>query len=424
MNSALPQGWIQRRLRFDVVSNPKKSAITLPRDTEVTFIPMEAIGENGGMNTGRTRPIEEVYKDYTYFAEDDVCIARITPCFENGKGALAKELKEGIGFGTTELQILRARSTVDPKFLFYITMAHDFRQIAASEMLGAGGQKRVPESFVRDWRAPLPNVETQKRSAAHLDERVAQIDDLIDKKQQLLDRLAEKRQATITQTGTKGLNSNAPMRSSGIQWLGDVPAHWIIKPVKRIAKLESGHTPDKKVRSYWDGGDIPWVSLNDTARIRGADYIRETAFSITKAGLANSSARLLPKQAVVFTRDATIGEAAIAEVPVTVSQHIIAWICDQDILVREFLLFLVYGMKPELMRVTNGTTIGTIGMADVKAITIAVPPPTEQTKIVEHVKREKHRIEQASEKVEASIDLLVEYRAALITAAVTGQLDI
>lgn len=115
---------------------------------------------------------------------------------------------------------------------------------------------------------PFPPVEAQKRIAVFLNEKTVQIDGLIAKKQALLERLAEKRQAIISQAVTKGLNSAAPMKDSGINWLGLIPAHWKVKRVKYIAKLESGHTPDKKIEAYWEDGDIPWVSLNESSNQR------------------------------------------------------------------------------------------------------------------------------------------------------------
>ena len=168
------------------------------------------------------------------------------------------------------------------------------------------------------------------------------------------------------------------MKDSGIDWLGDIPAHWKTHRVKLVAKLESGHTPDKKIDSYWEGGTIPWVSLNDTASLRENDYISKTAFMTNASGISNSSARVLPARSVVFTRDATIGESAIITRPMAVSQHIIAWTCNESLISPEYLLLLIYGMKGELQRLTNGATIGTIGLSDVKELSICVPGLDEQ----------------------------------------------
>lgn len=417
----LSSGWKRRRLRFDVRTNPVKSKLDLPDDTEVSFVPMDAVGELGGLRLDQTRELADV-NGYTYFTDGDVCIAKITPCFENGKGAIAEGLTNGVAFGTTELHVLRPSLTLDARFLFYLTIAHDFRGYGESEMLGAGGQKRVPESFLKDWMPPLPRIEVQQCIARLLDDKTARIDALIKKKQALLERLKEKRQALITRAVTKGLNQDVPMKPSGIGWMGDVPKHWMVVPVKRVAKLESGHTPDKKIDEYWQDCEIPWVSLNDTNALRDGDYISDTAFKINEEGLANSSARMLPPRAVVFTRDATIGESAITTRSMAVSQHIIAWLCDENMLVPEFLLFAIYGMTRELMRLTNGSTIGTIGLADVKSICVTVPNLDEQREVVEHIVQEKQRVGDAWCAIQDSIDVLREYRSSLITAAVTGQL--
>lgn len=420
----MPDGWRKRRLRFDASLNPKKSNMQLSEETEISFVPMEAVAEHGGLDLSETRELSEVYEGYTYFADNDVCIAKITPCFENGKGALAEGLTNGVGFGTTELHIVRAHSTVVNKFLFYATIAHDFRGHGTSKMLGAGGQKRVPENFIKDWQLALPNVDTQQRIVRFLDEKTAQLDALINKKRELLDQLADRRQALITNAVTKGLDSSAPLIDSGIDWLGDIPAHWDVMPVKRIAKLESGHTPDKKVDAYWEDGDIPWVSLNDTVALRSSDYISDTKFKTNEQGIANSSARILPKAAVVFTRDATIGESAITTRRMAVSQHIIAWLCDENRITPEYLLFLIYGMRGELLRLTNGATIGTIGLGDVKSIQVSLPAIDEQSEIVRFVFDRKAEISAVEDQVGVSIRRLAEYRSALVTGAVTGNITV
>lgn len=268
----------------------------------------------------------------------------------------------------------------------------------------------------------LPPLEVQRRIVQLLDEKTAKVDGLIGKKRALLDRLDEKRQALITRAVTKGLNRTAPLKPSGIDWLGEIPAHWEVLPVKRVAKLESGHTPDKKIDAYWEDCQIPWVSLNDTAVLRATDYISETTYNINALGLANSSARLLPAKAVVFTRDATIGESAITTRPMAVSQHIIAWLCDESRIIPEFLLFVIYGMTGELLKLTNGSTIGTIGLGDVKSIKVALPPIQEQQDIVSAVFSGKSKVREISQRVETSIAQLTEYRGALITAAITGRI--
>jgi type I restriction enzyme S subunit len=349
------------------------------------------------------------------FQVDDVLLNKLRPY-------LAKVYHADFdGVSSGELLCLRSSDNVLPRFLFYVLVSKGFIDSIDAETFGSK-MPRADWEIVGHQPLPLPALETQRRIAQFLDAKTARIDGLIEKKRALLERLAEKRQALITRAVTKGLNSDAPMKPSGIDWLGDIPAHWEVLPVKRVSKLESGHTPDKKIDAYWDDCQISWVSLNDTAVLRASDYISDTTFKINELGLANSSARLLPARAVVFTRDATIGESAITTRPMAVSQHIIAWLCNEDRVIPEYLLFTIYGMTGELMRLTNGSTIGTIGLGDVKSIRMVLPPIAEQRDIVAGIVDAKTKIDEVAEKAKQSIQRLHEYRSAIITAAVTGQI--
>jgi hypothetical protein len=121
----------------------------------------------------------------------------------------------------------------------------------------------------------LPPDSEQRAIVDFLDRETAKIDALAAKKERLIELLQEKRSALITRAVTNGLDPKVPMKDSSVEWLGKIPAHWQAERVKWVAHMESGHTPDKKVESYWQGGDIPWVSLADTSQLREVDYIRQ-----------------------------------------------------------------------------------------------------------------------------------------------------
>lgn len=153
----VPVHWGVRRLRFLASTNPLGSRLSgLTDDDMVSFVPMDAVGEYGGLRVDVERELADIGNGYTYFADGDVVLAKITPCFENGKGALASGLTNGVAFGTTELHVLRAGPELDRRYLFYLTIAHPFRKLGEAEMFGAGGQKRCqrPSSriFVRHCR--------------------------------------------------------------------------------------------------------------------------------------------------------------------------------------------------------------------------------------------------------------------------------
>jgi type I restriction enzyme S subunit len=198
----IPAHWVPKRMRFCMKTNPSKGEIKLNDDELVSFIPMEAVGEFGGLNLDAEKELREIGGGYTYFADSDVVVAKITPCFENGKGAIARGLKNGIAFGTTELHVMRSDDTLLPDYLFHLTMSHPFRCIGESEMYGAGGQKRVPETFLKDFRIGLPPVNEQQDIIDYINKVNQKLDLQISKAIDVIGRLTEYRSALITNAVT------------------------------------------------------------------------------------------------------------------------------------------------------------------------------------------------------------------------------
>lgn len=198
----VPAHWEVKRLRFTLNLNPVKSELNIPEDTLVSFIPMEAVNFDKDLTLTEERNLDEVYKGYTYFKNDDVVLAKITPCFENGKSAIAQNLTNGIAFGTTELHVLRPQDSINNHFLYYLIKSDSFMKIGESEMYGAGGQKRVPEEFIKNFLIGLPPYYEQVTIADYLDQETAKIDRLCDTVNQTIGRLKEYRTALITQAVT------------------------------------------------------------------------------------------------------------------------------------------------------------------------------------------------------------------------------
>jgi type I restriction enzyme, S subunit len=176
----VPREWATKRLRFVAKINPVKSELRgLGPEEDVSFVPMESVCEYGGLVLDQTKPLESVYQGYTYFRNGDIVVAKITPCFENGKGSIAANLTNDVAFGTTELHVLRAQVELDPSFLFYITISQPFRKLGTGEMFGAGGQKRVPDDFLRDFRTPIPPLLEQRTIASFLRREITRLDSLL-----------------------------------------------------------------------------------------------------------------------------------------------------------------------------------------------------------------------------------------------------
>ena len=148
--------------------NPKKSEInSIGRNTEVSFVPMAFVSDKGEVNLSQTKKLETVWNGFTYFQEDDVVFAKITPCMENGKGAIMRNLKNGIGFGTTEFHVLRPiKGLSNSEWIYHLTMQHSFRRKAEQNMTGSAGQKRVPTDYFDKVKIVIPPLELQNQFAA------------------------------------------------------------------------------------------------------------------------------------------------------------------------------------------------------------------------------------------------------------------
>lgn len=428
----VPEHWDLKRGRFCMDVNPRSDRLRTLRDKdEVSFVPMEAVGEYGGMNLEQTRTISDVGSGYTEFDDGDVVVAKITPCFENGKGALAAGLVNGAAFGSTELHVLRSASSLERRFLFYFTISRLFRSTGEGEMYGAGGQKRVPPEFCENVRVPLPLADEQRTIADFLDRETAKIDTLVAKKQTLIERLKEKRTALISRTVTRGLPPDAAraagldqhpkLKPSGIDWLGDVPEHWVTwKATHGFRRIGSGTTPKSDDADYYEG-DIPWVT---TSELRES-VIVDTAKKVTVAAIHGyPTLRLYPIGTLLFAMyGATIGRLGILGIPATVNQacaafaepvHLDAW----------FAYYWLQMRRPTLIVLSAGGGQPNLSQDDLRQLRIPAPPLAEQRAIAAYLNDESVKIKHMVGMVETAIERLQEYRTALITAAVTGKIDV
>ena len=174
----LPPGWKYAQLSEVAHINPHKSGyIPYAPDTPTTFVPMESVSEDTGtIASPKTRPLREVSKGYTYFEEGDVLFAKITPCMQNGKHAIARDLNNGIGFGTTEFHVVRPGGRVTSDWVHRFLRQPTVSAEATRHFRGAVGQQRVPKEFLMNLTIPLPPLAEQKRIVAVLNEQMAAVE--------------------------------------------------------------------------------------------------------------------------------------------------------------------------------------------------------------------------------------------------------
>ncbi len=419
---SVPSHWRVYRLRHLVKLNPSKQEIRhYSSDANVTFLPMESVSETGEISNALEKTISDVYSGYTYFREGDVILAKITPCFENGKAAVAHSLVNKIGFGSTEFHVLRPNDKLDVRFLFYIIKSDPFLKNGEANMVGAAGQKRVPESFLSDFKIAIPNIEEQKIISSFLDQQTAKLDQLVEKKQRLIHLLQEKRQALITQAVTKGLDPNVPMKDSGIKWLGEVPAHWRIEKLKyhvylNPETLSENTDPEQEllyieignVSSYGEISDATYYLFKNAPsrarrKVRSGDVIISTVRTYLKAITYIKDA---PENLVVSTGFAVLRA--------------------KDQLLNSFLGKYVRneGFINEIVARSVGVSYPAINASELIELWVVIPPIEEQRAIVDWLNSRLSNIDKIITNIEKQIATIQEYRQALITAAVTGQIDV
>lgn len=267
----------------------------------------------------------------------------------------------------------------------------------------------------------LPPPTEQHAIASFLDRETSKIDALVAEQQRLIELLKEKRQAVISHAVTKGLNPDVPMRDSGIEWLGMVPEHWGVSSLRNYATFCTGSTPARERTEYWNG-EIPWVK---TGEIR-YELITQTEETITQEGLANSSCTISPVGTLLmalYGQGVTRGRVAKLGIPAAFNQACVAISPDDRILV-DFLQAYFLFAYPHIRDVGNENTQMNMNVEFVRRIRVVVPPKSEQSKIATFVEREGSKIDGLIVEAQQAIDLLQERRTALISAAVTGKIDV
>ncbi|NYG34561.1 restriction endonuclease subunit S [Sphaerotilus montanus] len=420
----VPAHWDVKSIRRVAELNPSKSeAAHLGRETEVSFLPMEAVGDDGKLNLDRTRPIGEVETGYTFFKEGDVTIAKITPCFENGKGAVMTGLQNGFGFGTTELIVTRPKlGHVTNHFLHWLYLSTTFRKTAEAAMYGAGGQKRVPDDFVRDFVTAFPPISEQDTISAFLVRETTKLDALITEQRTLIDLLKEKRQAVISHAVTKGLDPRVPMKDSGVEWLGEVPAHWNMLALKRIS-------PSQTVGIVVNPSE--YVSSEGLPFIYGGD-ISEGCISYAGARRISLEDSERNKKTKLNAGDVLVVRVGAPGVAAVVPPECEGGNCASVMLVRkgdfcsDWLCFLLNSrvVRYQVEIVQYGAAQEQFNIAHAVEFVLPTPDVNEQKNISAYLGREATRIDALTAEAQTTIALLQERRSALISAAVTGKIDV
>ena len=210
-------------------------------------------------------------------------------------------------------------------------------------------------------------------------------------------------------------------KESGVEFIGEIPAHWGAKKLGQVSTIFKGGTPKRNVDKYFQG-DLPWARPVDVTALRGALYIADTEIHISKEALGNSAARRLPPGTVLLTSRATIGETAITTVPMATNQGFANFVCNEGLL-NIYLVYYLQAIKDSLISLGSGTTFLEVTKGTLVGVKIPLPPLSEQTQIADFLDRKTGQIDELIRLKERQVELLQEQRAALINQVVTKGLN-
>lgn len=330
-----------------------------------------------------------------------------------------------IAYVNQRVAILRGKSSLTQNFLKYFIDTPFFREFISLKCSGSA-QENISASEVSELKFPLPTISEQTRIAGFLDHQTGIIDQLIQQKEKLIELLKEKRQAVINEAVTKGLNPNAKMKDSGIEWLGEVPEEWKLTPLKFIsAKIGSGMTPKGGAEVYTEEGVIFIRSQNvhfDGLRLDDVAKID----SETHQKMSNSKVQV--NDVLLNITGASIGRCCVVNIEeeMNVNQHVCIIRPKTSKVISEYLNLVLQsdiGQAQVRMELTGGNRDG-LTFEAIKAFIIPLPDTAIQNNIVNQVGKLINQLIFIETRVLSQIEKLKEYRQSLISEAVTGKIDV
>jgi type I restriction enzyme S subunit len=318
--------------------------------------------------------------------------------------------------------VARPFAEVEPPYYAYLFRTDAYmREVNKFSRGIVSDRNRLYWDEFKQMPSVFPPTDEQARISKFLDAHGRLTARLIRNKRRLIGLLNEQKQAIINRAVTRGLNPDAPMKPTGIDWMPEVPAHWGVKPLKWLLKsIFGGSTPPSAQADCWDG-NIVWVTPEDISR---NDRLSGSQRTITEVGLKACSTALVPPGSVIITSRAPVGNVAIADVELATNQGCKALVPDTSAVDSEFLFELMRILKPELNSLSTGTTFAEISTGRLARVKIAIPAPNEQRAILSAVQGEIAPLKRAIEQAEKELILIREYRDRLIADVVTGKLDV
>ena len=317
--------------------------------------------------------------------------------------------------------VQRPRNGVKSRYLHYLLRTPAFAKESERWSYGITSDmwSLRPEHFKMIYSC-VPPLSEQTAIVRYLDRTDERIRRYVSSRERLIELLEEYRQAVIHHAVTRGLDPDVRLKSSGVEWLGDVPAHWEMRRVKQVSRILRGkftHRPRNDPSLY--NGPYPFIQTGDVARAKKT--ITEYSQTLNEQGLAVS--KMFPTGTLVMTIAANIGDVAILDFEACFPDSVVGFVPHQNV-DRDYLYYLFRAMKAEFLRETPVNTQGNLNVERIGSRHISFPPISEQTAIVAYIDKATAAIDATIDRARREIELLGEYRTQLIADVVTGKLDV
>lgn len=410
----IPRHWQIKKLKFSTdLVNYKVSV----EESTLPYLGLEHIDSW----TGRKVPGEISNSEglASAFSAGDVLFGKLRPY-------LAKvHLAEQEGLISSEALVIRSKAELHSAFLKYYLLSRDFINIVDSSTYGSK-MPRASWDFIGNLPIVLPGIEEQEIIARFLDFKTAQIDALIAKKQALLDKLAEKRTALISHAVTKGLDPSAPMKDSGVVWLGEIPKHWNAVRLRYASEFVTSGS--RGWAEFYSNEGYVFLRITNVSRI-SIQPLLEDIRRVSPPDTAEGKRTATKGGDVVISITADLGSVAVIPEkfePAYVSQHLALVRPNIDRVSGQWMAYQIFSSagQAQLLGAGYGGTKIQLGLEDIKDLWLAFPPIHEQQEICSYIGGAVDAMERQVEFINKVISRLREYRAALITNAVTGKIDV
>ncbi len=400
--------WQTRKLsEVCQIKPPKKEAKELlSEDDLVSFVPMNDLGiRRKELALKEEKPLGEVVGSYTYFAENDVLLAKITPCFENGKLGIARGLKNGVGFGSSEYIVFRSNGEIVSEYLFYYLSQNSFRDEGAKVMAGAVGHKRVPKEFIEDHPIPLPSLEEQKRIVTILDEAFVGIDAAIANTEKILANARELFESYLQKIFNQG---------------------WELKPLESFSNIVNGYafksgdfSPQNEVKSIKITNVGVYEFVHESDNYLPKDFLE--VYGRYKAYEGDV--------VVALTRTIISSGLKVAVVPAEydgalINQRVAAVQVDEEVMPKQILqAFLSTKMAIDYVRSNvNELMQPNLSIKDLKAFPVPVPPADKISSVTSQITEIREKTDQLAALYITKLDSLKELKQSLLQKAFSGEL--